>query len=82
MPKNPFYDQCVHQKWIYATQTALCNTYSKVICRCKKYQVNVYDIKLKDDNIMCCVNPSPYTQLNCKYFKHEKNQTQLGDFTK
>ena len=78
--KNPYYGRCVYLKWIYAKQTALCNSYSKVKGVCKIYQCNVYDIHLKDDNVMCCVNVSPYTKKNCLYFKDKDNQRQLGDF--
>lgn len=78
--KNPYYGQCLHQKWIYAKKVALCNSYSKVRCMCKIYGVDVYTINRPDENVMCCVSLSPYTKHNCKYFKNKKCQTMLGDF--
>lgn len=78
--KNPYYNQCIHLKWIYPKRVALCNSYSRVIAYCKIWKVNIYDLKMKDDAIKCCVNLSPYVKQNCAQFKNKNNQSQLGDF--
>ena len=75
--KNPYYGRCVFLEWRYQKSTYIGNSHSKVVGWCKKYLCNIYFIKIKDGLPICCVNTSPYTKLNCKYFKDKTGQTQL-----
>lgn len=78
--KNPYYNNCKYQNWVFPTQPALCNSYASIKCMCKKFGVDVYTIHRNDDLPMCCVSLSPYTKQNCRLFTQKKNQTQLSEF--
>ena len=77
---NAFYNNCIHLEWLYPNSTYIGNSHSKVTAWCDLYKVNVYNIRLKDDNQVCCISQSVYCKQNCKFFKDKSNQTTLNQF--
>lgn len=76
MKHNFYYHNCIYLKQIFIDKGL--NSYVKSIC--KYWKIDLNRLKMPDNEVICCLNKSPYTTCNCKHFKDKSNQKQLLDF--
>ena len=74
---NEFYNNCKYLQFIYPKNYSI--NHKKVIGYCKYYMIDIYKLRMKD-GIMCCINKSPYTFCNCKFFKSKNKNMNIFDY--